>query len=76
MKLVRIVDGVVTVTRDRPIHRKPIDPVVLANLRNRIDSPEEGALIQSLIQRHWMGAAALAPMPVGGEDAYLASLKR
>jgi hypothetical protein len=70
MKLIRADKDGVRVFEDPPIAFTPLPPELRQRMRALIDSPEEAARIEEMHRRHMIGAAILAPMPVGGEDEY------
>jgi hypothetical protein len=77
MKLIKVgKDGSTTVHEDPPLIITPLSAELRAKMRSIIDSPEEAVLIEEMNRKRLMDAAILAPMPVGGEDAYIAAQKK
>jgi hypothetical protein len=76
MQLIRVEkDGTISVTQDPPLIVVPLPEKLRLDLRAKIDSPEEDERIMEMHRKQMRDAAILGPMPVGGEDAYIASQK-
>ena len=68
--------GKVHVRDGMPMASRPVSREITLGIRSLIDSPEEAAKVEEAHRKYLKDAAVLSPMPVGGEDAYIAAKKK